>query len=72
MEAGVHRNGDDSLAERDVVRLQPRAFAAEQQAGRAELSPQEVRTMRGVVTALAKGRGRVLAKLAARTGSEPK
>ena len=32
--------------------------------GRAGFSPQEVRTMRGVVTALAKGRGRVLAKLA--------
>ncbi|MGI9169136.1 MAG: RNA methyltransferase [Caulobacteraceae bacterium] len=32
--------------------------------GRAELSEQEVRTLRGVVTALAKGRGRVLAKLA--------
>ncbi len=34
--------------------------------GRAQLSEQEVRTLRGVVTALAKGRGRVLAKLAAR------
>ncbi len=34
--------------------------------GRAQLSDQEVRTFRGVVTALAKGRGRVLAKLAAR------
>ncbi|MDQ2861949.1 MAG: RNA methyltransferase, partial [Pseudomonadota bacterium] len=33
---------------------------------RAQLSDQEVRTLRGVVTALAKGRGRVLAKLAAR------
>ena len=33
--------------------------------GRAGLSDQEVRTLRGVVTALAKGRGRVLAKLAA-------
>jgi len=33
--------------------------------GRARLSNQEVRTLRGVVTALAKGRGRVLAKLAA-------
>lgn len=32
--------------------------------GRARLSDQEVRTLRGVVTALAKGRGRVLAKLA--------
>ncbi|MGI8841385.1 MAG: TrmH family RNA methyltransferase, partial [Caulobacteraceae bacterium] len=34
--------------------------------GRAQLSDQEARTLRGVVTALAKGRGRVLAKLAAR------
>ena len=34
--------------------------------GRAQLSDQEVRTLRGVVTALARGRGRVLAKLAAR------
>ncbi|HZZ35492.1 MAG TPA: RNA methyltransferase [Caulobacteraceae bacterium] len=34
--------------------------------GRARLSDQEVRTWRGVVTALSKGRGRVLAKLAAR------
>ena len=34
--------------------------------GRAHLSDQEVRTFRGVVTALSKGRGRVLAKLAAR------
>jgi len=34
--------------------------------GRAQLSDQEVRTFRGVVTALSKGRGRVLAKLAAR------
>ena len=33
--------------------------------GRAGLSAQEVRTMRGVVTALSKGRGRVLAKMAA-------
>ncbi len=33
--------------------------------GRAGLSDQEVRTLRGVVTALARGRGRVLAKLAA-------
>ena len=32
--------------------------------GRARLSDQEVRTWRGVVTALSKGRGRVLAKLA--------
>lgn len=36
--------------------------------GRARLSEQEVRTLRGVVTALSKGRGRVLAKLAARAG----
>lgn len=34
--------------------------------GRSRLSEQEVRTFRGMVTALAKGRGRVLAKLAAR------
>ncbi len=34
--------------------------------GRAQFSEQEVRTMRGVVTALSKGRGRVLAKLAER------
>jgi tRNA/rRNA methyltransferase len=33
--------------------------------GRAGLSDQEVRTLRGVVTALSRGRGRVLAKLAA-------
>jgi len=33
--------------------------------GRARLTDQEVRTFRGVITALAKGRGRVLAKLAA-------
>ncbi|HEY3951673.1 RNA methyltransferase [Phenylobacterium sp.] len=33
--------------------------------GRAQFSDQEVRTFRGVITALAKGRGRVLAKLAA-------
>jgi tRNA/rRNA methyltransferase len=33
--------------------------------GRAGLTDQEIRTLRGVVTALAKGRGRVLAKLAA-------
>jgi tRNA/rRNA methyltransferase len=32
--------------------------------GRANLSSQEVRTLRGVVTALSKGRGRVLARLA--------
>ncbi len=39
--------------------------------GRAGLSPQEVRTMRGVVTALAKGRGRVLAKMVAKIDKEP-
>ena len=38
--------------------------------GRAGLSPQEVRTMRGVVTALSKGRGRVLAKLARKIDKE--
>jgi tRNA/rRNA methyltransferase len=31
---------------------------------RARLTDQEVRTFRGVITALSKGRGRVLAKLA--------
>ena len=40
--------------------------------GRAGLSEQEVRTLRGVVTALAKGRGRVLAKLAAAKGEAPR
>jgi tRNA/rRNA methyltransferase len=35
--------------------------------GRAQFSDQEVRTFRGVVTALAKGRGRVLEKLARRS-----
>jgi tRNA/rRNA methyltransferase len=34
--------------------------------GRARMTDQEVRTFRGVVTALSKGRGRVLAKLAAK------
>jgi tRNA/rRNA methyltransferase len=38
---------------------------------RAQLSEQEVRTLRGVVTALAKGRGRVLAKLAEKGRSKP-
>lgn len=39
---------------------------------RAGFSDQEVRTLRGVVTALAKGRGKVLEKLARRkTGDEP-
>ena len=37
--------------------------------GRARMTEQEVRTFRGVVTALSKGRGRVLAKLAAKKGS---
>ncbi len=34
--------------------------------GRARFTDQEVRTFRGVITALAKGRGRVLAKMAAK------
>jgi tRNA/rRNA methyltransferase len=38
--------------------------------GRARLTDQEVATWRGVVTALSKGRGRVLAKLAARKAAE--
>jgi len=38
---------------------------------RSRLSDQEVRTLRGVVTALAKGRGRVLAKLAAKVPDLP-
>ena len=38
--------------------------------GRARMSEQEVRTFRGVVTALSKGRGRVLAKLAAKKGTD--
>lgn len=38
--------------------------------GRARMTEQEVRTFRGVVTALSKGRGRVLAKLAAKKGSD--
>jgi tRNA/rRNA methyltransferase len=38
--------------------------------GRARLSDQEVRTLRGVVTALARGRGRVLAKLAAQKAAK--
>ena len=37
---------------------------------RARLSDQEVRTLRGVVTALAKGRGKVLEKLAAKKARE--
>jgi tRNA/rRNA methyltransferase len=39
--------------------------------GRSGFSEQEVRTFRGVVTALSKGRGRVLAKLAAKKAAEP-
>jgi tRNA/rRNA methyltransferase len=39
---------------------------------RAALSDQEVRTLRGVVTALSKGRGRVLAKLAAAKADAPR
>ncbi len=35
---------------------------------RARMTDQEVRTFRGVITALSKGRGRVLAKLAAKRG----
>jgi len=38
--------------------------------GRAHLSEQEVATLRGVVTALSKGRGRVLARLAAEKAKE--
>ena len=38
--------------------------------GRAGFSDQEVRTFRGVITALSRGRGRVLAKLAAQTKVE--
>jgi tRNA/rRNA methyltransferase len=38
---------------------------------RANLNEQEVRTLRGVVTALSRGRGRVLAKLAAKTVKDP-
>jgi tRNA/rRNA methyltransferase len=37
---------------------------------RARLSDQEVRTFRGVITALSKGRGRVLAKLAAQKAAK--
>jgi tRNA/rRNA methyltransferase len=37
--------------------------------GKANLTEQEVRTLRGVVTALSRGRGRVLAKLAAQTAA---
>ena len=38
--------------------------------GRAQFSDQEVRTFRGVITALSKGRGRVLAKLAAQKAAK--
>lgn len=37
---------------------------------RAGLSDQEVRTLRGVITALTKGRGRVLARLAKAQGAK--
>ena len=37
---------------------------------RARFTDQEARTFRGVVTALAKGRGRVLAKLAAKKAAD--
>jgi tRNA/rRNA methyltransferase len=40
--------------------------------GRARFSDQEVRTFRGVVTALSRGRGRVLAKLAEKAKTPPK
>jgi tRNA/rRNA methyltransferase len=39
--------------------------------GRARFTDQEVRTFRGVVTALSRGRGKVLAKLARKAGEEP-
>ncbi len=38
--------------------------------GKAQMTDQEVRTFRGVVTALSKGRGRVLAKLAAQKAAQ--
>ena len=38
--------------------------------GRARLTTQEVRTFRGVITALVKGRGRTLARMAARRGDD--
>jgi tRNA/rRNA methyltransferase len=38
--------------------------------GRARMTDQEVRTFRGVITALSKGRGRVLAKLAAQKATK--
>ena len=37
---------------------------------RANFTDQEVRTFRGVITALSKGRGRVLAKLAAKAAKD--
>jgi tRNA/rRNA methyltransferase len=39
--------------------------------GRARMTDQEVRTFRGVITALTKGRGRVLARLAAQGHTQP-
>ena len=39
--------------------------------GRARMSDQEVRTFRGVVTALSRGRGRVLEKLARAKADKP-
>lgn len=39
--------------------------------GRARMTDQEVRTFRGVITALTRGRGRVLARLAAERGTGP-
>jgi tRNA/rRNA methyltransferase len=38
--------------------------------GRASFSLQEVRTLRGVITALSKGRGKALEKLAAQRAGE--
>ena len=40
--------------------------------GRARFTDQEARTFRGVITALSKGRGRVLAKLAAKKAAGEK
>jgi tRNA/rRNA methyltransferase len=37
---------------------------------RANFTDQEVRTFRGVITALSRGRGRVLAKLAAKANKD--
>jgi tRNA/rRNA methyltransferase len=39
--------------------------------GRAAFTAQEVATFRGVITALSKGRGRVLEKLAKQKAGEP-